>query len=204
MKKYAIILTVVSAFLLLGIVVFAVSGPYVTRKHAEQLLAVVQQIRVGVSDYEAALQATAPYLSYRSESIDGSERAIQFRFSNERLSRLKLAPYTDFIVTLVFNNDVLVWKSAREYVPSRGCRASVLEVNRGLPFPEIVPGAENPNHSVFGGTPSSIARISVYDDDTYEEAGRSKDWAFNLSCLTRLGGCRDARMMLPRAVSTER
>jgi hypothetical protein len=36
-----------------------------------------------------------------------------------------------------------------------------------------------------------------HDDNTYDEAGRRRDCSFNLSCLTRRGGCWDARLMLP-------
>jgi hypothetical protein len=116
----------------------------------------------------------------------------------------KLAPYTDFQVWITIKDGVVVEKSAREAAVGCGCAAHVDERKRGLTFDNALPSDdrlapnERPNHVVHGGA----WRMMIHDDDTYDEAGRRKDWAFNLSCLTRFGGCWDARVMLPNAVPT--
>lgn len=192
--------------LLLVTFLFALSMAYVTKRQAEGLLAAVQQIRVGVSDYKFVSQITAPYGSYRTNfSGEVSDPQIQFMFVNWWLSRLKLAPYTDFIVTIVFKDDVVIAKSARVLLANTGGGASVMDMQRGLRFCPVSDEPKGSNHLVSGlapNSPTSVWRISICDVDSYDDEGRRRDWGFDLSCLTRLGGCRDARTVLPAVAST--
>jgi hypothetical protein len=64
MKTRSRVILLIALLLLalpLGAFLFALSASYVTRRQAEGLLAAVQQIRVGVNDYKAVSEITAPY-----------------------------------------------------------------------------------------------------------------------------------------------
>src|SRR5262249_63497 len=123
---------------------------------------------------------------------------------NRWLRRLRLAPHTEFRVTIAFDDEVVTDKRAYEIVSTTGCAAEVVEKKRGSGTPSGFPLP--PSHRVLfwpSASAGNVTRIRIENDDTYGEKERQNDWEFDLSCMTRIGGgCRDARLMLPNAVAS--
>jgi hypothetical protein len=77
-----------------------------------------------------------------------------------------------------------------------GCAVSIVEDQHGYGIvDEIEPKEHTDRHVFVSSHKTTPSRISVYDDNTVEEIQRRADWNFNLLCLTRFGGCTDARAM---------
>ena len=196
------------------VVLFGVIHAYMQRRQAERFLAVLQQVQVGLTNEAAVLRLTEPLRSHREEYLSNAEKGLSFVFENRGLYLLRLAPYTSFRAYITFGkNGVVIQKSGLEQVagyvafdvPGVLCAASVRESLRGeIPLYGVDPG-DLPNHIVYAAAPDdpNFARRSLIEDDiTYGEAERHRDWTFNLACLTRIGGCRDARFLLPNAIPT--
>jgi hypothetical protein len=170
------------------------------RRQAEQLLQVLQQVRVGSTDRATVVQMVRPFPQYLEELPPGDQ--LTFVFYNKWLHRLRLAPQVVLRATVVFNDGVVVDKRAYEIVSTTGCAAEVVERKRGFGIPDGFP--VSPKHKVGAWPDNSgqrVTRIRIENDDTYGEKERRNDWTFDLSCMTRIGrGCRDARVMLPNAV----
>jgi hypothetical protein len=203
MKNPRRIVFVAGLLVVLGVaIVFALGilQDHRQRGQAEQLLKVLQQIRVGSTDRATVVQMTSPFRRYQDVSSGGDQ--LNFVFFNDWLHRLRLAPHVEFRVTINFNGAVVVDKRARQVVSTTGCAAEVVESERGFKVPSGFPIP--PNHKLVAWPDASrqhVWRIRIEDDNTYGETQRRDDWRFDLSCMTKIGpGCRDARVMLPNAV----
>jgi hypothetical protein len=186
----------------LSTVLFGILQDRHQRQQAEQLLILLDQIRVGPTDRGTVVRLTLPFREYM-EHVPPADQSdyLGFAFQNEWLHRLRLAPHTEFRVSITFNSGVVVEKRAWEIVSTTGCAATVVERKRGFGVPSGFPVP--PNHHVLAWPDASgqhVWRIRIDDDDTYGEAQRRNDWLLNLTCMTHIGaGCRDARAMLPDA-----
>lgn len=183
--------------MLLAAFLFCVSQAYREKHQAERFLGALRQIRVGSTDRDAALRMTRPFRKHMDEGIDGAGLPVlSFAFDNLWLGRLKLAPYTDFRAWITLRNDVVVEKRARMFASGSGCGVSVVEDVHGYGIVDEIEPNEHSDRHVFVSSPNTTpSRISVYEDNTVEEAHRNADWNLNLLCLTRFGGCTDARAM---------
>jgi|ERR1022692_624441 hypothetical protein len=209
MRKPTRNVIVVLSGIVLFLSVIALCGvihAHIQRIRTERFLAVLSQIRVGLTDDATAVRLTERYPRQWTESSNGGQKQLGFYFDNRGMYLLRLAPYTEFRASITFKDGLVVRKNAGVGVgdyagglPGIGWFAWVTESVRGFGFADDVAPKEYPNHIVRGGA----ARDTTIDDDnTYPEAERHRDWAFNLACLTRLGGCPDSRLLLPNAVPT--
>ena len=203
-----IVLRAASALIAMALVIClgAVAHAYHERTQAERFLAVLQKIQVGTTDRATVIRMTSPFSSHREEYVR-DEPQLEFLFYNEWLSRLKLATPAEFRANVTFKDGVVGSKQAWEAVNASGAAARVRERKRGFGYADRIAPGDRPNHFVRWEdhwpqiAPEKVRRILIEDDDTYPESLRQKDWAFDLSCMTRLGsGCWDAHFMLPNAV----
>jgi hypothetical protein len=209
MRKFAkvshVAIVVVPVCLLI-IVLLGISQAYLARWRAEQFLAVLEKIQVGTTKVDTAYEMVRPFHSYMPDTTNNNHLQLGLNFDNHGLVLLRLAPYTEFRVSITFMDGVVVEKQAREFQAASGCGARVDEKLRGLGFSGGIAPNGYPNHIIHSVPPDfpGIARhSSIEDDNTYGEAQRHADWNFNLSCITRFRGCADARLMLPDARPTE-
>jgi hypothetical protein len=183
---------------------FAVFGSAIVRGHlerraAEKFLISLQQIQIAKTDSADAILITDPFREYRKQVSFNNQPALEFLFDNRSMSILKLAPYGNFQARIVFEDGVVVEKHASEYSSSSGCAVFVTKKRRGLGYPNNIAPANSPNYSVTGSWNSDTNRrqIVVDLDDTSSSVESRNSFKFNLSCLTALRGCSDAREMLP-------
>lgn len=182
-----------------------VSRAYLARRRAEQLLAMLKGIQVGRTSRVTALEMMRPFMGHGSETANGNSSQLAFAFDNDGLFFFRVAPYTEFRAMITFKNGIVVAKQAREFQPKSGCGAKVKEEIRGFGFAQGVAPEGYPSHVVHGEVPDfagKTKRITVEDDNTYDETRRQADWSFDLSCMTQFRGCDDARMMLPNVNRT--
>ena len=194
------------------VALLGIGDAYVQRRQAERFLAVLNQVQVGLTDEAAVLRLTDPFRRYREKHLDNGEQVFSFGFANRGLYCLRLAPYTEFKSDVTLKDGVVVQKTGSEYVAVyagskvRGvrCSASVIEHVRGYgPYVGVTSGGF-PNHIVYA-TPDAqnfVRHSRIEDDSSYGQTERHSDWLFNLRCLSRIGGCGDARLLLPNAVAT--
>src|SRR5262249_33333959 len=138
------------------------------REQAEQLLTVLRQIHVGSMDRSTVVQVTHPFSRYVDEVPVGQQ--IRFVFYNRWLRRLRLAPHTEFRVTIAFDDEVVTDKRAYEIVSTTGCAAEVVEKKRGSGTPSGFPLP--PSHRVLfwpSASAGNVTRIRIENDDTYGE-----------------------------------
>ena len=200
--KAASIVIIAAVSLLLVVLVACISQAYVARWRAEHCLAMLERIQVGVTKRDALLEMFRPFRGNMSEEPDADQRSLGLNFDNHGLVSLRVAPYTEFRVSITFKDDVVVEKQAREFQARLGCGARVDEKIRGFGSRSGTAPNDYPNHIVRSappGFPGPVRHVSVEDDNTLGESQRRTDWRFNLSCMTQLNGCNDARRMLPDA-----
>ena len=199
MRRYIRVLWLICSVVLvlsLAISLCWVLQAYRERHQAERFLGVLQQIRVGSTDRDAVLRMTEPFRKHTKEWADRGLPALSFAFDNSRLVRLKLAPYTDFRGSITFKNDVVVQKEARVFASGSGCAVAIMEDAHGFGIVDEIEPSNRTDRHVFVSSPGSTpSRIMIYDDNTLGDMQRRADWNLNLLCLTRLGGCSDARLM---------
>jgi hypothetical protein len=116
---------------------------------------------------------------------------------------MHIAPYPDtvVIVSLDFDRDVVEQKYASVF-SSPGIYASISESKRGFGYLDGKVTCETPTHTAYPSwySRTELDRIIIHDDDSYDRKEREKDWAISLSCMTRIGGCSDARSIMPLAL----
>jgi hypothetical protein len=170
---------------------------YHEANQARTFLQVLEAIRVGQTDRVMASHMTAKFNSHIADQQDAT--ALAFVFANRWLSRLGLAPYTELRAYVRFSDAVAVEKAASIAVRDSGCAGSVREVKRGLGFTSGVAPPDFPNRIVGGSwnSPSNKRLTSIQTDETLGAADQRKSWNLNVSCLTKIGGCRDAREIIP-------
>lgn len=197
------------SLVLVGVgIVIALSSIYLTafvRTRAEErragnLLSIVLSFNVGKMKESEAMHEVQPFLSglgsKETDNTGGEYRS--FVFDNIEMSKLKLSHYRRFAVRLKFRDGILFEKNA-EFSVENDCRIVVIE--RVYPGPSDTKtetsSAQNHFSTVPSGFNKPVASATIIDDDTYAESLREADWKFNLAYLTRLGGCEDARAILP-------
>ncbi len=150
---------------------------------------------MGSTTYAEAKGELASYQQdlYGTEACSSPECRLDFGFRNSWLSSLHLAPSTELSASLFFEGGVL---HSRETIFGQGmcCVAVVREV---------------PN-STFGEPLSGALYVRLERDDSglvrrailnlalnASNKERAEAYAFNLACLSRLGGCQSATELLP-------
>ena len=169
-----------------------------SRKEAERLLEALKGLQVGTTTDDDVARVTASFQNHRSDGTMNGDTAWTFRYDNYPMSRFHLAPYTSMDALVVFKNGVLQKKSVTVFVAS-GVAATVEERNSGFGFPAGDVSDLVPRHrtGIAWNSATAVRSINISDNSSLEEAKRQSDWRISLSCLDKLGGCVDARSIIP-------
>jgi hypothetical protein len=184
----------------LCVVAIAFLHTYSKERRADQLLAVVTHFAVGKTSEAEAMGKVQPFLAgFTSQGkADAGVDYRAFIFDNIELTKLRLSHYRRFTIRLRFRDGVLIEKDA-EFSVEHDCRVQVVDRVRELPQANQAVDSAYRNHysTVPSGFLKPVDLATVIDDDTYPEPLKSLDWKFNLRYLKHLGGCNDARLILP-------
>jgi hypothetical protein len=166
---------------------------YRARANGDEFLSDVRKLRVGQSTYEDVLRIQANYKSRSSVQGNACDRnlcILDFCFENNWLYHFGLVPGSRFIGSLMVRRGILVKVSL-----------SLLSDPRYDAMTEETPA--DPNVSVYdvGGrkfsTGQAYSYVWAHITSAASEDERQKAYAFNLSCLTKWGGCKDSNELLP-------
>lgn len=205
MKKRQIILfSTIAVFgaVLLAVVV-ATARVYQRSKEADRLISALRDIRLGSSTAADCAVLLSPFRALAAESeADGNVREVTYIFYNTEMQRLKLAPYADLQVVLTLQNGVAARKSMSLYVERGYAGAVQEEVWRGQAGYDGSVGnhdPERPDRLVQGykNDLGKYARLEIRDDNRLVPEQLRTDWMVNVQCLYKLGGCQDARQIIP-------
>ncbi len=178
------------------LVFFLVALP---RSHAAQLLRQLRAVQVSHTPFQRVEQLAAQYGGNAACLGDN----CLFEFQNTWLQRLRLAPATQFSVMLqrrgspsdpgggevgALDMAMLVSRGASR-AGDGGAIASALVFDRA--------GAGPYRASITFGPDGRPGRTVVTLAAGATPAQRAQARAFNLACLTKLGGCRTSRQLLP-------
>src|SRR5579863_6753455 len=109
-----------------------------------------------------------------------------FAFKNTWLSRLRLAPFTDFAAEIKVRNGQAAMRIV-DYVCKRGDSGFIASV------------VDDSTGELRGGFPASrnIQKTIIILTSESTTAQRKQAYAFNLVCLSKIGGCKDSFELLP-------
>jgi hypothetical protein len=167
-----------------------------TRRKADAFLQVSGKLVVGASTYGEAKHILDPYRSYvrYSEECQPKHCQLSFLFQNSWLKFLHLAPPTAFGGSPIFDDGVL---SARITFLGQGhCCVDHITEGKAL----VAPADESSR---------DYSLVLQRGDDGFPWKGavmltprataqqRRDPYSFNVSCLSKLGGCKAAEELLP-------
>jgi hypothetical protein len=189
--------------LVAGVVAIGFLETYMAQRQAERLVVALREITVGSTERAQALDLTSPFQSHESDGTFIGLPQWIFHYDNRNLFKMHLAPYTSFDARLTFKDGVAQEKQVTVFIAS-GFWGSVTERKRGFGLPNGIATSEDPSHYAVSNcnSPTNVRNIRITDDDSYGETERNNDWTVKVDCLTKLGGCKDARSILPNAHST--
>ncbi len=190
-RVFFTILTAAAA-ICLALLAVAFAQAYRARAFGNEFLADVRNRRVGQSTYQDVLRVQAKYRSRSSsEPGDCDQNLCDMAFSggNERLYRLGLVPGAKFIGSLRVQQGLLV-EIGVSYQANSHFNAYTEETIDSAVNPYQVGGKR-------GSSPPAYSYVWARITSAAAPAQREKAYAYNLACLTKLGGCKDANKILP-------
>jgi hypothetical protein len=200
LAKSLIWLTASVLLVALCVVAIAFLHTYSQERRAEQLLAIVTRFAVGRTSETETMGKVQPFLTGLTSQgmADAGVNYRGFIFDNIELTKLRLSHYRRFTIRLRFRDGVLIEKDA-EFSVEHDCRVQVVDRVREMPQANRAADSAYRNHfsTVPAGFMKPVDLATIIDDDTYPEPLKSLDWGFNLRYLKHLGGCNDARLILP-------
>ena len=167
-----------------------------TREMARAVLHDVGDLQVGQATFADAQRVSRQYSRYLMSSDEPcipTSCHLAFGFDNRWLSRIGLAPLTTFIAQLSVSNGKVTWM---ELLMGAGPTTKVL-------VEEFPPGTQSRAYDVNGKlimahpSPRAILIVVQFTPDA-DPLQKKAALAFNLDCLTKLGGCKYGEEMLPR------
>lgn len=188
---FAILAAAAAIFLTLLSAAFAQA--YRAREFGNEFLSDARNLRVGQSTYEDVLRIRAKYRSRSLNdlgSCDQNSCETGFSGGNKWLYHLGLVPGAVFIGGLTVRQGVLV-KISATYACNPGYDANTEETVGGSPV-----SAYEVRHKQAVSA-LVYKSIWVHITSAATPAQRERAYAYNLSCLTKLGGCKDANEILP-------
>lgn len=169
---------------------------YVSRK-AEKCLTALQQLRLGSSTEEEALQALQPFQRFEvagTATIDGKDYSRRvYLFKNDGLHLLGIFHPALFQVSLTFRDRVVFERSASFYQ----------EPSHEVITRESIAGlSQNPNLAEYSsgmmvGVYDPPVRMDIFLDTRASAADRKAAYQFNLACFSSLHGCSSVYEILP-------
>ena len=190
----SVVLFLVASYFALG--VYAKWNAYQARKNAEVLLVEVRDLRPGkatLADVERVARIQNRFLEKGSPSQRGNVQYFGFRYDNGLLSQLRLAPRTVFGVGL-------------QVVDSK-YDGSIIGMAAGkIPHYYSVDSWDFTQES-YPGDPGywfkcRDQRVSVRLLSSATPEQRRQAYSFDLNCLDKIGGCHDAKELLPGPCET--
>jgi hypothetical protein len=193
--RYKVALTIfgAAAFLFSIPLACALEQAYRARERGEAFLSNVRRLRVGQSTYDDVVAIETRYKSQSSFYGDRCDRDlcdVDSLFGNKWLYELGLVPGAMFTGGLRVRRGILTRISV-----------SVDSNPRYNATTEEIPADPGVSPYEFHGRSyvesETYAFIWVRITTAASEEERQKAYAFNLACLTKLGGCKDANEILP-------
>jgi len=167
-----------------------------TRSAAKALLLEIRALRVGEVTFANAEKLSTIYASYRtsgSEPCSSKECNFAFGFDNGWLHKLGLAPYTVLTYQLYVTNGRVAWI---ELMMATDPIAKAV-VEESLAGRDVSPYDVNGKLVTLGSVSHAIL-IDVKFTPQANPSQKERSLAFNLSCLTSIGGCKYSEEMLPQ------
>jgi hypothetical protein len=168
-----------------------------TKREAQALLSELQAISIGSASFDEVQRIASRFRSRTTEGVQPcspDECDLRISFENSWLRRLHLATPTTFGVVLLVRNGRLYYVNAAMTLYSGdqviSASTTLSDEGRGQSAYRIVAkrGVGNqPWQAIVHLTPNA----------TLDE--RRAGFSFNLSCLDKLGGCKDSSDLLPSA-----
>jgi hypothetical protein len=192
-RKIALTILGGAALLFSILLACAFGQAYRARAEGESFLSDVRGLRVGQSTYDDVLRIQTKHKSYSSVVGNRCDRDlcnVDFLSGNKWLYELGLVPGAIFTGGLDVRGGVLTRISVGVHLNPQG----------GATTDEIPADPSVSPYEVHGRNfyqSETYFFISVFITSAASEDERQKAYAFNLACLTKLGGCKDANEILP-------
>lgn len=175
----------------------AYADAWYEKSAAERLLMVLSRVQVGSSTESDVTDATKAFARYAEGHMNSDRQkaasAVTYTFQNRVMAYLHLAPWKFVYIGLEFKNGMVVSKSLNFYQePQSGVIVQEVVATDRSDSTKI--GARQIHPVIYG--PNRLV-IEVHDDTSVPLARRQLDWQLDLSCMTKMGACRDPRSMLP-------
>jgi hypothetical protein len=172
---------------------------FLEKWQAESLLRAFSQVDVGKTTLSQAREITKGFEHHLVHQTSGAYGEDQFRYWNSMLSIVNLAPRTYVFATLKYSGGVVV-KKTMQYIEEPRCSAIISETTEPISS-KTDDSLKESRHVYIGGNAPSPTFIMRIDDTTKVPLSRRQlDWQVDLSCMTRMGGCRDPRKVLRGAL----
>jgi hypothetical protein len=171
------------------------------RHRAEKLIELLSDVAPGRTSKEVVLKQLQ-YESFhpggsKACANDASRSCDQFEFTNKWLSSLHVSPSKYVWVTLDYRDGFVVSKSVQFAEEPR-----ISAVTRQLLHadePSFGDSVVLKRRVIVNIVSAGNAIVKIYDNENVSTEQRQKDWRVDLSCLSKLGACRDPRVVLPSA-----
>lgn len=168
------------------------------KREAQAFLSEIRNTQLGPGGYARLKEIETRFHNHvvaNSESCSPNQCSLTLSFQNTWLRRLHLAIWTKFGATLLVKNENLYYISAGMtlYTPARviGSETILSDQDKvdSKPFTVVTKrwGDNQPWQAIVMLTPRAAP------------TERESAFAFNLSCLNKLGGCKDSSDLLPSA-----
>ena len=188
----------ITIFLVAGSLLVGYAKAVESRRKAEKLFAEIKSLPVGTATQEVVAKATSPFQNHRSDGVMEGATAWTFRYDNYPMSLLHLAPYASMEAIVVLKDGILQKKSVIVFAGS-GLAATIEERKAGFGYAPGDDSDQVPRHrtGVTWNSMTAIRTVTIADNNLLEWGKRQKDWQISLICLDKIGGCSDARSIVP-------
>jgi hypothetical protein len=188
-----VLMTFGAAILLSLLPIWAMGQAYRARAKGNAFLWDVRQLRVGQSTYDDVLKIRTKYEGRswsEDKACDRDQCNVNFSFDNKWLYRFGLVPGTMFIGGLTVSRGTLVRIDlALQSNPKFDAMMEEISAEPSVLAYEVG-GKELVSRPAYSFVWAHITSAASQDE-------RDRVYAFNLKCLTKLGGCKDSNQLLP-------
>ena len=205
LRGVAAILGLVFLLLLAGI-----AESYYERFQAQKLISVLSDIQVGATTESHAREITKrfSYFNHPDRYAISNTKVTSdyFTFENRAFRWLHLAPAKWTHISIEYANGIVRSKNALYYEMPGYSGYVNEEIPHTGTIMDAYRAAENGrrlsvNHSEYIPPDlSDCSMLIIHEDTTVPLARRQLDWQIDLSCMTSIGGCRDARKVMRGAL----
>jgi hypothetical protein len=189
-KKLGLVLTIlVAVAVLLAVVWYMSKGP---EREADRVIRSLRAVQLGKTPVEVVVQAMPGV--WVAGSPQGSSSGYGLTLKNGLLHSLKLAPISGITVSIGADkgivDEILVFSAIGESGNTADVRFSQVANHE----PEC---GQNVCVRRWNGQDGRAWRILIDVSPGAPPAERNRFLNFNTSCISRIGGCKDARELLP-------